>query len=394
MDEEKTNIRILVFIVLAQFCATSLWFAVNAIIPELTSNFHLTKVAVGYLTSAVQIGFIIGTLIFAIFNIADRFPSSKVFVFSALCGSLINLSIIHSANNMMSLCIARMLIGFSLAGIYPVGMKIASDYFKKGLGVSLGFLVGALVLGTALPHLIRAFFYDLPWKFVIYATSSLSLFGGLIIWLFVPIGPYSQNLATFNLNSAFRIFGKREFRSAALGYFGHMWELYAFWAFTPIIIETYNNMHPISEINVSIWSFIIIGIGGIACVISGFAGLKYGAKKLATISLFMSCLCCICSPVFFQLNSTLFLSALLFWGMVVIADSPLFSSLVAQNAPSDKKGTALTIVNCIGFATTIISIQLISRLLPIYQLNHLLVILSIGPIVGIISLKKDFLSYI
>ena len=390
MSKEKANTRILAYIVLAQFCATSLWFAVNAIIPELSINFHLTESAVGYLTSAVQVGFIIGTLVLAILNVADRFSSSKVFFIATLCGAMINLSIVFSGHNILTLCLVRILIGVSLAGIYPVGMKIASDYFNKGLGVSLGFLVGALVLGTALPHLIRAFFYELPWRFVIYATSSLSLIGGLLIWLFVPVGPYSQRLASFNFNTILNIFEERKFRSAALGYFGHMWELYAFWAFIPIIIETYNNRHPLSELNISIWSFLIIAIGSISCVISGFAGLKFGAKKMAAIFLFSSCLCCICSPLFFQLNSTLFLSTLLLWGMVVIADSPLFSSLVAQNAPSDKKGTALTIVNCIGFMITIISIQLISRLFSIFQINQLLIILSLGPIIGIITLKKDF----
>ncbi|MBZ9630580.1 MFS transporter [Salegentibacter sp. LM13S] len=377
--------QILPLIVFSQFCCTSLWFAGNAVMPELYLNFNLNDEALGHLTSAVQFGFILGTLIFAFLSFADRFSPSKLFFISAVFGAIFNLGIILENNNLNSLLLLRFLTGFSLAGIYPVGMKIAADYYDKGLGKSLGYLVGALVLGTAFPHFIKTFTgtEELPWRYVIIATSGFAFLGGLLIFLFVPNGPFRKAKGKFKVDAVFSVFKNKNLLSAAFGYFGHMWELYTFWAFVPIILATYKISFPESNFDIPFWSFIIIGIGGLSCVLGGYISEIAGIKRTAATALLLSGLCCIIFPfIFLQPSATILISFLCFWGIMVVADSPLFSTLVARNAPPEIKGTALTIVNSIGFAITIVSIQLITylnQLEPVYSLS----LLAIGPALGL-----------
>jgi MFS family permease len=186
------------------------------------------------------------------------------------------------------------------------------------------------------------------------------------------------------------VFRDRKFRAAAFGYFGHMWELYAFWTFIPLMLGTYVSKHSLYDLNISQLSFTIIAIGGFACVLGGYFSQAIGVKRTATTALLLSCLCCLISPLLFATDSQyLFIGFLLFWGMVVIADSPLFSTLVAQRAPADIKGTALTIVNSIGFAVTIISIQLISILRSQFDSSSIYMILAIGPLLGLWALSRS-----
>lgn len=381
--------HILPLIVISQFFCTSLWFAGNGVLDDLILNFNLNENALGYLTSSVQFGFIIGTFIFALLSIADRFSPSKVFFVCALLGSGFNLLIIGNFNSYESLLLWRFLTGFFLAGIYPVGMKIAADYYEKGLGKSLGFLVGALVLGTAFPHLLKDVKGNYPWEFVLITTSSLAVLGGLLMLLFIPDGPFRKASIKMSLGAIPKIFSEQKFRMAAFGYFGHMWELYAFWAFVPFILQLYLQFHPGTNFNVPLLSFLIIGIGSVGCIISGLLAQKLGLKKVAFIALLSSCLCCLFAPLLFYLDSPiLFTAFLLFWGLVVIADSPLFSTLVAQNAPLKLKGTALTIVNSIGFFLSILSIQILNELSNQVDSPSILLVLAMGPILALIGLLK------
>ena len=192
--------HILPIIIFSQFCSTSLWFAGNGIVSDLILAYNLPTESLSSLTSAVQFGFIIGTLIFAFLTISDRYPPSKVFLVSALFGALFNLEMMLSTNTLTSLLIFRFLTGFALAGIYPVGMKIASDYYQKGLGTSLGYLVGALVLGTAFPHLLKSIPDIFYWKNIVISTSVLASFGGLLIYFLVPNGPYRIKAQGFDLS--------------------------------------------------------------------------------------------------------------------------------------------------------------------------------------------------
>lgn len=380
---------ILPVIVISQFCCTSLWFASNAVMGNLVHIFDLNDNAIGYLTSSVQFGFIIGTLLFAILTIADRFSPSKVFFISAIFGALFNSAIIWDGNTLSSLLMFRFLTGFFLAGIYPVGMKIASDYYKKGLGKSLSFLVGALVLGTAFPHILKGFIDVATWKPILITTSLIAVIGGFLIFTLVPDGPHRIASKRLNLSSFSKVFKNRDFRAAAFGYFGHMWELYAFWAYVPIVLKTYSELHQNIEFNIPLLSFIIIAIGALGCVIGGFLSERFGTKKIAFRALLLSCICCLVGPFIFMMTSEIvFIGFLIFWGIVGIADSPLFSTLVAQNAEPEIKGTSLTLVNCIGFAISIVSILILNSLLE--SINSLMVytILAIGPILGLLALKR------
>ncbi len=380
---------ILPIIVVSQFLCTSLWFAGNAILPDLAKNFPLASNLLANLTSMVQFGFISGTLVFAILAIADRFSPSKVFFLCAVAAAIFNLGICLNVNDVDILLTFRFLTGFMLAGIYPVGMKIASDYFKAGLGKSLGFLVGALVLGTAFPHLLKNFSAEFPWKYVIYATSILSIIGGSLMMALVPNGPFRKAGQKLKPDAFLTGFRNPSFRSATFGYFGHMWELYTFWAFLPTILLGYKNTHPNAAINISLITFLIIASGGISCMMSGLLAQKFDAKKIATVALFISGLCCLLSPLFLAADSVVYLIAFLFiWGIFITADSPLLSSLVAQNAPEISRGTSLTIVNCIGFAITIVSIQVINILSKAINSQYLYMVLAIGPALGIWSLLK------
>lgn len=384
----KVN-RILPVIIISQFFCTSLWFAGNGVMNDLVLDFNIKLSAISNLTSAVQFGFIIGTLVFAFFMFVDRFSPSKVFLVSAFIGAIMNLGMVWEGNTVTTLLLFRFLTGFFLAGIYPVGMKIAADYYHKGLGKSLSLLVGALVLGTALPHLLKDLTLTFNWKYVLYITSFLAVSGGFLIFLLVPDGPYRKKSKRFQIKAFFNIFKNKKLRLAAFGYFGHMWELYAFWAFVPILLKTYQVLHLNVTFNISLLSFFIIAVGFLSCTLGGYLSQKKGTKKVAFIALLLSCVCCLISPlIFFVASETLFVGFLLFWGMVVIADSPMFSTLVANNAESEIKGTALTLVNSIGFAITIISIQLLSVLVNSFDTMAVYTVLAVGPIIGLISLKK------
>jgi MFS family permease len=381
--------RILPVIVVSQFCCTSLWFASNGVMSPLIENFNLPEGSISHLTSAVQLGFITGTLLFAILTLADRFSPSKVFFFSAVVGSLFNLAVVWEGNTFSSLLLLRFFTGFMLAGIYPVGMKIAADYYEKGLGKSLGFLVGALVIGTSFPHLLNGYFADFSWKLVIISTTILAIMGGSMMFFLVPDGPFRKAGKGVDFAVIFKVFKNRKFRAAAFGYFGHMWELYAFWVFVPILLQLYNNFHPEAELNIPFWSFVIIGMGGFSCVLGAYIAQRAGTKRVAFMALLFSCICCLSSPWLFSVPSQLvFLGFLIFWGMTVVADSPLFSTLVANNAEPETKGTALTIVNCIGFAISILSIQLLQVLNQTMNPIYIYAILAVGPVLGLMALSN------
>ena len=381
--------RVLPVIVLSQFFCTSLWFAGNAIIGDIARQLAVDPGYLAHLASAVQFGFITGTLIFAVLSIADRFSPVGVFFCCAILGALINLTIIIPGISSPGLLTIRFLTGFFLAGIYPVGMKIASDHYQQGLGRSLGFLVGALVLGTAFPHLLKSLTAALPWRYVIYSTSALAALGGTAMWLLVPNGPHRVMGQKINFGGFLAGFRNIDFRAAAFGYFGHQWELYAFWVFIPVILAAFKAHNQGAAFSIPLLSFLIIASGSLACVLSGIISQTIGAKKTATIALGISCACGLLSPLVFFGHSVVLLIAFMFlWGTTVVADSPLYSTLVAQNAPANAKGTSLTIVNSIGFAITIISIQLINMIRTDANAPYIYTVLAIGPVIGLVALLR------
>ncbi|RIJ36679.1 MFS transporter [Pontibacter oryzae] len=377
--------RILPTIVFSQFAGTSLWFAGNAVLPELQASLGLQQGALGLLTSAVQFGFILGTLCFAFFSLADRVSPRLLFLLCALLGALANALILVSATSIAGVLLLRGLTGFLLAGIYPVGMKIAASWYSGNLGKAIGYLVGALVLGTAFPHLLRGLGAALPWQSMLLAISTLSAAGGLLMYLLVPDGPYLAKGAGFKVSNMLQVFRVREFRAAAFGYFGHMWELYTLWAFVPFILAyAYPEWQ---QGQLSIGSFKVIAAGAIGCVSGGYASQRWGSARVAFVQLLLSGLCCILSVWILQ-EPSLLLPFLLFWGVVVAGDSPQFSALTARTAPPQLVGTALTVVTSIGFAITIISIQLTGYLLTSLPVPAVFILLVFGPVMGLLSMGK------
>ncbi|WP_273567287.1 MFS transporter [Maribacter halichondriae] len=378
----KPKPHILPIIIFSQFACTSLWFSGNAVVDELAAKTGFGNEIIGYILSSVQLGFIVGTLTFALFMVADRFSPSKVFLVCAFLGALCNLTLLLENNSKALLLISRFATGFFLAGIYPVGMKIAADYYERGLGRALGFLVGALVFGKSFPYLIKAMQWGDDYTMVIKSASATAVFGGVLLWSLVPDGPFRKPSLRLQLQSGPRLFRNTGFRKAALGYFGHMWELYAFWAFIPFTLAAYNTLGNHS-ISIPLWTAITIALGGFSCILGGYLSLRYGSKKVAVIALFLSGLCCLLSPLLFQFPTMIFLIAFCIWGMAVTADSPQFSSLVASSIAPELKGTGLTLVNCIGFAISIVSIELLSVLANSIQPNYIFIVLAIGPALGL-----------
>ena len=372
---------ILPVIIVSQLAGTSLWFAGNAVLPDLQREWGLGAHALGYVTSAVQLGFIAGTLVFAFFVLADTFSPRIVFFLCAAAGALANASVLAFGESYAALLAARFATGFFLAGIYPVGMKIASGWYQQDLGKALGFLVGALVVGTALPHLFKALGQGLAWESVLVTVSVVALAGGVLMLVFVPDGPHLARGARFDPGALRAVFRVPGFRASSFGYFGHMWELYAFWAFVPLALAAHGTL------DVPLWTFAVIAAGAVGCVAGGLASLRWGSARVACAQLGASGLCCALSPLAFHAPAPLYLAFLLLWGVVVVGDSPQFSALNAHSAPRELVGSALTIANCIGFAITVLSIQLLNSLTDRAGPQWLFVLLLPGPLLGVLALR-------
>jgi predicted MFS family arabinose efflux permease len=373
--------RILPAIVLSQFAGTSLWFAVNAVMSDLQRDWQLPAAAVGTLTAAVQAGFIGGTLVFALLTIADRFSPRQVFLLCALAGAACNAIGALLSGQYEALLALRFATGFFLAGIYPVGMKIAAGWYTRGLGAALGLLVGALVVGTAAPHGLRALGAHWPWQSVMCAVSAIAAAGGLLMYLLVPDSPSMPRAARIRPQALAVIWTDRKVRASAFGYFGHMWELYAFWVLVPLVVAT-----RLPAAQVAAASFAVIGAGFLGCAVGGLMVRRIGSAKVAAVQLAASGLCCALAPLLLAAPLWLFAVWLLVWGITVVGDSPQFSALTALNSPRDAVGSVLTFVNCIGFAITIVSIELFTSAAQHGSLAMVLPWLALGPALGLRAL--------
>ncbi|QDK82178.1 MFS transporter [Spirosoma sp. KCTC 42546] len=388
LASSRINGQLLV-VVFAQFAGTSLWFAGNAILPELQPLLKATAPGLtSWITSAVQIGFIAGTLLYALFAIPDRFRSTYVFLISVTLAATINLLWLLLPVNAETILASRFLTGFFLAGVYPVGMKIAADRFKPVLGRAMGFLVGALVLGTAFPHLLRGLGGSLPYRTLILSVSLLAISGGVLLMLVVPAKAI-QSVGNFFRFQTLRSLGKPSaFRPAMLGYFGHMWELYTLWAFLPSLIAYYRLQHPDVELTNSLWAFGGIAAGAVGCVGGGYLALQVGSARVARYLLLTSGLCILLLPFLVTAPPWLFGVFLLIWGAAAAGDSPQFSTLVASHATLDNRGSILTLVTCFGFLLTVVSIQFMAWLVATVGLSGwLFYVLLPGPILGVLAMR-------
>jgi MFS family permease len=380
MDKNRGTLT-LAALVLAQFMGTSLWFAGNAAAPELEGLLGQSGL-VPWITSAVQLGFIVGTFFYAVFQLADRYSPSTVFLWSSLAAGAVNVALLFAPLQLDWILGSRFLTGFFLGGIYPVGMKIAADYTKGGLGVALGFLVGALVLGTAFPFLIQGLELDVSYRVLILVPAGLACLGGLLVGIGIPDGPYRKPNPALNFSLIPQLARNKALQGAAGGYFGHMWELYTFWAFLPLLLGFLTH-HTLSPATQSLWTFVLIGIGGISCSVGGLISQKLGSGTVAMASLIGSGVCGLILGVFPEFAFWAPIPFLFVWGLLLSPDSPQFSTLVAQSVAPEHRGTALTLVNGLGFGLTIVSIQFTQHLAGFLSPNQFIGLLCLGPMVGV-----------
>ncbi|HWH73451.1 MAG TPA: MFS transporter [Methylibium sp.] len=384
MNDPKPPRHVLPLIVAAQFAGTSLWFAVNAVMPELQRELGYPVSAVGALSSAVQLGFILGTLVFALLAVADRHAPRTVFLACALAGAGFNAAgaLWPGGPALESLWALRFATGFCLAGIYPVGMKIAAACYPQGLGRALGWLVGALVLGTASPHALRALGTHWPWPTVMLAVSALAAAGGLALWWALPDGGQLPRASSLQWRALGAIGADRRLRASVLGYFGHMWELYTMWVMVPLILAT-----RLSGTDLSWAAFWVLGAGAIGCAGGGWVAQRWGSARVAGTQLATSGACCLAAPLLLGAPDAAFYAWLVLWGITVSGDSPQFSTLTARNAPPQAVGSVLTLTNSIGFGISIVSILLFVWLAESVPMGALLPWLAIGPVLGLWALR-------
>lgn len=379
-------------IVIAQLFGTSLWFSANSAASSLMLAWGISEADIGLLTNAVQLGFILGTLTFALSGLADRFEASKIFTTCAIFGALANAAFALLADDLASGLPLRFAVGFSLAGVYPLGMKLVVSWVPERAGTVLAQLVGMLTLGTALPHGIRLAGGSWPWQQTILVSSLLATIAALMIW-HLGDGPHlkrASGASRIRLGRVLTAFSIPQYRASALGYFGHQWELYAFWTLTPALLVA-AGLAERGTPEISGLSFLIIGIGSLGCILGGWWSQSIGSARVAAIALAASALCCAVFPLAAYALPEALMFIMLIWGATVIADSPHFSALSAKACPPEIVGSALTLQNAIGFAITMVSIQIGTLVVDNWGVYTSWLLLP-GPLLGLWGLAPLWLK--
>jgi len=366
----------LIGVSVAVLLASSTWFSGTAAAPALARAWQLSSAAAAWLTLSTQLGFIAGTFLYSVLNLADVYNARRVFFGSALAGAAFNAAFAGLADGFTSGIALRFLTGITLAGVYPVGMKIIATWFRSGLGWRLGVMVGALTVGTAVPYLLRVLGADLGWRGPVGLASGLAVAGGALMLVGVGDGPHLTGRAKFDPRVMVDVFRNKPFRYTAFGYFGHMWELYAFWS----LVGAY--LADAGVARVPLIAFITIGAGAFGCAAGGWWSRRVGERRIALIALLVSGTMCAASGFAHGLPDPLLITFVIVWGVFVVADSPQFSALAVRYCPPEYTGTALTVQNGVGFAVTLVTIQLVPLLAGEIGWQWAFVVLTAGPAFG------------
>jgi MFS family permease len=372
----------------AQFLGMTLWFSATAITPKLIAEYDIAPNHAAWLTMAVQAGFVAGTLLSAVANLADVMNARVLMFVGSVIGALSNAAVLFAPGG-ASVIALRFVTGASLALVYPPGMKIAAGWFRDGRGFALGMLIGALTLGKAFPHLLTAWFGE-EWRQPMILVSVLAVIGGSLVLAIVRDGPFVAATAPFDPHAIRKVFASRGARLATFGYLGHMWELYAMWTWVAVFASASFAASGMADPAGagSLAAFLAIGSGALGCVLAGYVADRLGKARVAMWAMLASAASAALTLVVFGGPPILLYTLIMFWGFAVVADSAQFSALVSEHAPRDHVGTALTMQTCVGFLLTMVTIEALPRVAAATGWQFASLLLVPGPLLGAWAMSR------